>query len=83
MPSNPKNVRKCYACHEHSDKSEMLRFVRTPDGKVEFDESGKADGRGVWIHNNESCKKTAVKRKFLNSAFKTAVPQELYDGLVE
>ncbi len=61
----------------------MLRFVRTPDGKVEFDESGKADGRGVWIHNNESCKKTAVKRKFLNSAFKTAVPQELYDGLVE
>lgn len=81
MPSNPKNVRKCCACHKHAAKSELLRFVKTPDGNVIFDESQKADGRGVWLHDNDTCKKIAVKRRFLNVAFKTAVPQELYDKL--
>ena len=83
MPSNPKNVRKCCACHEHADKSEMLRFVKTPDGHIMLDEGKTADGRGVWLHNSDECKAKAVKKKLLNSAFKTAVPQEIYDGLIK
>lgn len=83
MASNPKNVRKCCACHEHADKSELLRFVRTPDGHIMIDESKKADGRGVWLHDSDSCKAKAAKRRLLNAAFKSAVPQEIYDGLIK
>lgn len=81
MPSNPKNVRKCISCHEHSDKSEMLRVVKTPDGSIALDESKNANGRGVWIHNSADCKAKAVKRKLLNSAFKTCVSEEVYEQL--
>lgn len=81
MPSNPKNVRKCCACHEHADKSELLRFVRTPDGHIMLDKGKAADGRGVWLHDSDECRAKAIKKKLLNSAFKAAVPQEIYDGL--
>ncbi len=81
MPSNAKNVRKCCVCHGHADKSELLRFVRTPDGQICFDETGKADGRGVWIHDRAECKVKAVRRKILNAAFKTAVAEEVYGRL--
>lgn len=83
MPSNAKDIRKCCACHEHSPKAEMLRFVRTPDGEITLDSTKKADGRGVWVHDSEDCRQKLVKRKLLNAAFKTSVPQEVYDKLGE
>jgi len=81
MPSNPKNVRKCCACHAHADKSEMLRFVRDKDGNVFLDCSKKADGRGVWVHDSDECKDKLKKKKLLNAAFKTTVAADVYDRL--
>lgn len=79
--SNPKDTRKCIACREHSDKSEMLRFVRQKGGVVFLDESKKADGRGVWVHDRADCKAKVCKKKMLNSAFKTNVSDDIYDKI--
>lgn len=79
--SNPKDTRKCIACREHSDKSEMLRFVKQKDGGVFLDQSKKADGRGVWVHDRADCKAKVCKKKMLNSAFKTNVSDDIYDKI--
>ena len=79
--SNPKDTRKCIACREHSDKSEMLRFVKQNGGGVLLDESKKADGRGVWVHDRADCKAKVCKKKMLNSAFKTNVSDDIYDKI--
>lgn len=79
--SNPKDTRKCIACREHSDKSEMLRFVKQNGGDVFLDESKKADGRGVWVHDRADCKAKVCKKKMLNSAFKTNVSDDIYDKI--
>ena len=71
----------CCACRERSDKSQMLRIVKTPCGEIKLDESKSSDGRGVWLHDSEECKAKAVKRKLLNSAFKTCVPEEVYEQI--
>ncbi len=76
--SNPKNTRRCIVCHEHADKSEMIRFVMDKDGKVCVDRSKKADGRGIWVHENGECKAKLIKKKMLNSAFRQNVGDEIY-----
>ena len=81
--SHPKNTRKCIVCKEHSDKSEMLRFVKTADGKVALDRTQKADGRGVWVHNCEDCIQKLIKKKMLNAAFKSNVGDEIYGEINE
>lgn len=79
--SNPKDTRKCIACREHSDKFEMLRFVKQKGGGVFLDENKKADGRGVWVHDRADCKAKVCKKKMLNSAFKTNVSDDIYDKI--
>ncbi len=81
MPSNKKNTRMCCACREHADKSELLRIVKAPNGEIKLDPTNQADGRGVWLHNNEVCKSKVVKRKLLNSAFKCSVSEDIYEQL--
>lgn len=81
MPSNKKDVRMCCACHGRADKSELLRIVKTPDGNIIIDDGKKADGRGVWVHLCDECIGKVVKRKMLNHAFKTGVPEEIYEQL--
>lgn len=81
--SHPKNTRKCIVCKEHSDKSEMLRFVKNADGKVVLDRTQKADGRGAWVHGSEDCINKLIKKKMLNVAFKSNVGDEIYGEINE
>lgn len=81
MPSNPKNTRMCCACRERSDKSEMLRIVRTPSGQIMLDDTKCADGRGVWVHDSAECKAKLKKRKLLNGAFKCGVAEAVYEQI--
>lgn len=82
MPSNLKNTRRCIACREHDDKSNMLRFVRV-EGNVILDESQKLNGRGVWVHSNSECVKKLIKKRMLDYAFKTKVSDDVYGKLGE
>ncbi len=83
MPSNAPCVRRCIACREHALKEELVRVCRSPEGRIFIDESGCADGRGVWIHPTEACIGQVVRKNRLNAAFGCAVPREVYDELSE
>lgn len=54
--------RRCIGCGEHRAKSELLRIVRLPDGRVETDAGGKKPGRGAYVCFDEKCFAKGMKR---------------------
>ncbi len=56
-------LRKCLGCNEMKPKKELIRIVRSPEGKVSIDKVGKAPGRGCYICPSLQCLETAVKGK--------------------
>ena len=55
-------MRQCVACRAHKPKKELIRVVRTPEGEVKVDPTGKANGRGAYCCNSDDCIKKAIKR---------------------
>lgn len=72
-------VRTCVCCRRRAEKDSFLRVVKTPEGNIELDPSGKKDGRGAYVCGNEACLKRLKKSKALSRAFKTEVSEEIYD----
>jgi predicted RNA-binding protein YlxR (DUF448 family) len=79
----PKHVplRTCISCRETKPKRELLRVVRTPDGHVVIDATGKKSGRGAYICARLSCWETAVKKKRLEQEFEISLSEEDRAGL--
>ena len=76
-------IRRCIGCSEHFPKRELIRVVRTPDGEIVLDATGKKSGRGAYICKRTGCLKKARKAKRLESSFECAIPDEVYDRLEE
>ena len=74
-------LRTCIVCRAQKDKSELLRIVRTADGSISVDRSGKAAGRGAYVCDCDECKNALVKKRVLNRVFKTQLGQGVYDAL--
>jgi len=74
----PKHVprRTCVACRETDAKRGLIRLVRTPEGTVEVDPTGKRNGRGAYLCARLSCWQDALKKKRLEQEFE----QPLSDG---
>ncbi len=70
-------MRQCLGCREHRPKRELVRVVRTPEGQVCLDRSGKMNGRGAYLCQNPDCLQRAVRAKALEHAFGTGVPDEV------
>ena len=62
-------------------KRELIRVVRTTDGGVKLDATGKLNGRGAYICKNKECFTKAQKSNALSRAFEMAVPGEIYETL--
>lgn len=77
-PKRPKHVpqRTCIACHQVKPKRELLRIVRTPQGHVEMDPTGKKSGRGAYLCATRSCWATALKKKRLEQELETTISEE-------
>ncbi|MBO4353083.1 MAG: YlxR family protein [Eggerthellaceae bacterium] len=73
-----KRVRTCIGCGKQSDKVTLLRIVRSPEGQVSFDASGRAAGRGAYVCS-VACFDTARKQKKLQRALKMAVEENVAD----
>ncbi len=73
--------RQCMGCRERKDKRSMLRIVRTTEGSVTLDFSGKLNGRGAYICPDPECLKKARKTKALERALETPIPEEVYGRL--
>jgi hypothetical protein len=74
-------TRTCVACRTTSAKRELVRIVRTPDGRVVTDPSGKLPGRGAYLCADGSCWAGAIERGVLSRALGVALPDALRDEL--
>ncbi len=74
--------RQCMGCRERMDKRQLIRVVRTPEGAVQLDFSGKLSGRGAYICPKLSCLQKAQKAKSLERSLEVMIPQEVYDRLL-
>ena len=71
-------MRTCIACRQMKPKKEMTRVVKTADGEIFADPTGKAAGRGAYICGAEECMKKLNARKLLHKAFSTNVSADVY-----
>ena len=74
-------MRMCVGCREMKPKKELLRVVRTPEGEVLIDPTGKKSGRGAYICASSDCLARARKQRQLERAFECAVDAAAYEGL--
>ena len=83
MTERKNPMRKCVGCNEMKDKRELVRVVRTADGVISLDLTGKAAGRGAYVCKNGKCLESAIKSRRIDRALKCAVPAEVYGMLKE
>lgn len=76
-------LRKCTGCGEMKPKKELVRVVKTPDGEVLMDLTGRVNGRGAYICPDAQCLKIARKSKRIERSFQMQIPDEIYDKMEE
>lgn len=74
-------MRRCVGCGETKEKRQLLRIVRSPDGEVNIDLTGKKSGRGAYICKNVSCLRKARKNKRLEQNLETSISDDVYSRL--
>ena len=74
-------MRTCVITGEKLPKKELIRVVRTPEGNVIVDESGKANGRGAYLKKDIETFEKAEKSKILNKRLEVEVPSSIYEEL--
>ncbi|MBD5089819.1 MAG: YlxR family protein [Clostridiales bacterium] len=73
--------RQCVGCGEMKEKRQMLRVIKTPEGTIVLDFTGKKNGRGAYLCHSAECFRKAVKSKALERSLKIAIPTEVYEEL--
>ena len=76
-------MRKCIGCGEMIGKKGAVRIVRSKEGELSVDLTGKKPGRGAYLCPNSECLKKAIRAKALERAFSTQIPPEVLDALVQ
>lgn len=74
-------MRKCTGCGEMKPKKELIRVVKSPDGEISLDLTGKKAGRGAYICCDKACFEKARKQKRLEKVFETQIPESVYDDM--
>ena len=82
--NKPKKVplRKCLGCGEMKPKQELIRAVRSPEGEISLDLTGKKNGRGAYICRDSKCLTAAIKAKRFERAFGWKIEQPVYDSML-
>ncbi|MFB7155331.1 MULTISPECIES: RNase P modulator RnpM [unclassified Lysinibacillus] len=75
-------LRKCVATGEMLQKKEMIRVVRSKEGEVSVDVSGKKPGRGAYVSKSEEAIEIARKKNVLGHQLDVKIPEEIYDELI-
>lgn len=76
-------LRRCAGCNEQREKRALVRVVRTPEGSVILDTTGKANGRGVYLCPSAACLQKAKKARRLERNLDTPIPDEVWTRLEE
>lgn len=73
--------RKCIGCAERRDKGDLVRVVRTPDGEIRLDSTGRAAGRGAYLCKSKKCLTRARKSHRLETNLGVEIPEAVYAAL--
>ena len=76
-------TRRCTGCGEHFPKNTLIRVLRTPEGEVLLDLTGKRSGRGAYICTSAACLKKARKSRRIETSLGCAISKELYEKMEE
>ena len=76
-------LRQCVGCGEDKEKKAMLRVIKTSEGEILLDDTGKKNGRGAYICPNADCFAKAVASKGLERSFKMPIEKSVYDKLAK
>ena len=74
-------TRRCTGCNEHFPKNTLIRVLRTPEGEIVLDTTGKKSGRGAYICKSLTCFKKARKAKRLDTSLECTIPDSVYEAL--
>ncbi len=75
-------MRTCVVTNEKYPKKELIRVVRTPEGNIIVDETGKANGRGAYLKKDKEVIKKAQEKKILERHLETKIEENIYDELI-
>ena len=73
--------RQCVGCREMKDKRALIRAVKSPQGEVSLDFTGRKPGRGAYVCPNSECLKRARTSRALERALDTAIPESVYEEM--
>lgn len=76
-------MRMCTGCGEMFDKRTLVRVVKSPDGEISLDLTGKKSGRGAYVCKNPDCLKKARKRRAFEKAFSVQISEDVYNAMEE
>lgn len=81
----PKKIpmRMCLGCNEMKPKKELIRVVKSPEGEIRLDFTGKKSGRGAYICRSVECFNKARKGRRLEKAFSCKIDAGVYDAMAE
>jgi uncharacterized protein len=75
-------ARTCVGCRGEAGKRGLIRVVSRAEGGAAIDSTGRAPGRGAYLHRNLACVETARKRRALDRALRTTIQPELWSELM-
>lgn len=75
--------RRCLGCNTSYPKSELIRVVRTPEGSIELDGTGRKNGRGAYICKSADCFRKARKKNRISQNLGVEIPTEILDRVEE
>lgn len=78
MQERKKPQRQCIARRACRDKQDLIRVVKTKEGEIMLDRTGRKNGRGAYLCANEECLKKAWKSNALSRSFRMNVKEETY-----
>lgn len=73
--------RTCMGCNEKKDKNMLIRVVKSNDGEINIDKTGKMPGRGAYICDKKECLEKAIKTKRIERVFETKIDDAIYEKL--
>ena len=74
-------MRMCIGCREMKPKRELIRIVKTPEGEIKLDKTGKLNGRGAYVCPNADCFKRVTKQNALDHTFSMKIEPLIYEKL--
>lgn len=76
-------IRKCLATGERLSKKDLVRIVRTPEGEIKIDQTGKLNGRGAYLSKSLEAIKLAKTKNIIGRALEVEIPEAIYEQLFQ